>query len=195
MRLPFGHCKTWRLWNSALFDVLAGESGSGKSTLLEAIATVMDFGGQGGTANFAIDDTSGFSALHTFMKIKKSFQIPKDKFFLRAESLYKVGTYLEELVRDPDACTTSAEVFTRYGGKSLHARSHGESFMSIMVDIFSGKGLYILDEPQAALSPTRQLAVLVRIHDLVEDQSQFIIATHSPILMSYPRKCIYILAD
>lgn len=174
---------------------LVGENGSGKSTLLEAIATIMEFGGQGGTANMAIDDASGFSALHNHMKARRSFQKPKDKFFLRAESLYNVGTYLEDLVRDPDARTSPGEVYRRWGGKSVHARSHGESFMSILVDTFSGKGLYILDEPEAALSPSRQLAALVRINDLVVDQSQFIIATHSPILMSYPRARIYLLDE
>jgi len=86
-----------------------------------------------------------------------------------------------------------APVINSYGGRSLHEQSHGESFLALMLNRFGGNGLYILDEPEAALSPTRQLAVLRRIHQLIEDQSQFIIATHSPILMAYPGAKIYLL--
>jgi predicted ATPase len=172
---------------------LVGENGSGKSTLLEAIAMAMDLGAQGGTGNFSIDDPTGLSELYRFVRAKRSFQRPKDRYFLRAESFFNVGKYLEDLSKDPDACTSRVQVFQRYGGKSLHHRSHGESFLSLINDAFSGKGLYIFDEPEAALSPSRQLAALVRINDLVRDESQFIIATHSPILMSYPRSRIYLL--
>jgi predicted ATPase len=99
------------------------------------------------------------------------------------------------LAADPDAGVSRARAFSRFGGKSIHERSHGESFMSLLNDAISGHGLYILDEPEAALSPTRQLKALKRIHELVEDHSQFIIATHSPILMSYPRAKIYCLDE
>jgi predicted ATPase len=109
-------------------------------------------------------------------------------FFLRAESFFNVATEIEKLDAEPG---DGPPVINSYGGRSLHEQSHGESFLALMLERFSGHGLYILDEPEAALSPQRQLAVLSRIHDLVLDHSQFIIATHSPILMAYPDACIY----
>ena len=114
------------------------------------------------------------------MRIAKGFRRPRDGFFLRAESFFNVATEIENL-----------GVTEFYGGKSLHEQSHGESFLALVTERFGGHGLYILDEPEAALSPQRQLAVLARIHDLVLDDSQFIIATHSPILMAYPDSLIY----
>ncbi len=180
-----------------------GENGSGKSTILEGIAEIMGMGGQGGTGNFAetkgnrsryrsnLGDESGRSGLADYLKPVRGAHRPKDRFFLRAESLYNIGTYLEDLVNDPDAMTSPEEVFRRYGGKSLHNSSHGESFMTILVNTLGGSGLYLFDEPEAALSPSRQLAAIVRINDLVQQDSQFIIATHSPILMAYPNAIIY----
>lgn len=182
---------------------LVGENGSGKSTMLEAIAAIMGIGGQGGTGNFTdtksaqfryrsnLDDSSGRSGLESFLKPKRGVIGPKDKFFLRAESVYNIATYLEDLSKDPDAMTSPEQVFRRYGGKSLHQRSHGEAFLTLLVHTLSGGGLYLMDEPESALSPSRQLAALVRIHDLVQLDSQFIIATHSPILMAYPNSTIY----
>jgi predicted ATPase len=113
---------------------------------------------------------------------------PRDGFFLRAESFYNVATEIERMDAEPAA---APPVINAYGGRSLHEQSHGESFLALLNHRFGGQGLYILDEPEAALSPQRQLAVLARIHDLVQAQSQFIIATHSPILMAYPDACIY----
>lgn len=170
-----------------------GENGSGKSTLLEAIATVMEFGAQGGTGNFEIEDESGLSKLHNYMRPRRSFQRPRDKFFLRAETLFNVGTYFEEMVKEGFA--PASQVYGRYGGKSLHHRSHGESFLTILNESMKGNGLYILDEPEAALSPTRQLEALARINQLILDESQFIIATHSPILMAYPNARLYLFDD
>jgi predicted ATPase len=152
-----------------------GENGSGKSTVLEAIAQVMGFSAQGGTKNVRIDDAGGSSGLHQFLKAKKSYDHPKDGYFLRAESFYNIATYMDEV-----------NYLESYGGRSLHGQSHGESFMATLLNKFKGNGLYLLDEPEAALSPSRQLAALVRIHDLVQDGSQFVIATHSPILLAYP---------
>ena len=106
---------------------------------------------------------------------------------MRAESFFNVATEIENLDRDG----SGPRVIDSYGGRSLHEQSHGESFMALMMNRFRGSGLYILDEPEAALSPQRQLAALVRINDLVRAQSQFIIATHSPILMAYPGAWIY----
>ncbi len=174
---------------------LVGENGSGKSTLLEAIAICMKIGGQGGSGNFHMDDEHGTSVLSEFIQTKKSFQKPKDRFFLRAESFYNVADYLDDLWRDPDAGTSYYQVFKRYGGKSLHEQSHGESFMALMRSGLGGKGFYLFDEPEAALSPSRQLAALVRIDDLVKLQSQFVIATHSPILMAYPNATIYLFNE
>lgn len=153
-----------------------GENGSGKSTLLEAVAIGLGFGPEGGTKNMQFETAQTVSPLHRHLKFSKSFKKPRDYFFLRAESFYNVATYADQL-----------DYLKGYGDKSLHARSHGESFMTLLLSKFKGNGLYLLDEPEAALSPSRQLAALSAIHQLVEDDSQFIIATHSPILLAYPR--------
>ncbi len=113
---------------------------------------------------------------------------PKDGFFLRAESYFNVATSIEELDREP---SFGPKVIDSYGGQSLHEQSHGESFLSLLLHRFGGKGIYLLDEPEAALSPTRQLSVLSRMKQLIADDSQFIIATHSPILLAYPEATIY----
>lgn len=165
-----------------------GENGSGKSTLLEAIAVSLGFNAEGGTKNFHFGTRRSHSELHEFLRIAKGFRRPRDGFFLRAESFFNVATEIENLDAEPAA---SARIIESYGGKSLHEQSHGESFLALLTERFGGHGLYILDEPEAALSPQRQLAVLARIHDLVLDDSQFIIATHSPILMAYPDSLIY----
>lgn len=165
-----------------------GENGSGKSTLLEAIAVSLGFNPEGGTKNFSFGTRESHSELHRFLRIAKGTKRAKDGFFLRAESFFNVATNIEEM----DAVESMAPpVIDSYGGKSLHEQSHGESFLTLMTKRFGGNGVYILDEPEAALSPQRQLAVLSRIHDLVLDDSQFIIATHSPILMAYPDAVIF----
>ncbi len=161
-----------------------GENGSGKSTILEAMAVAMGLGREGGTRNIRFETAETVPALHQFLKLVKSHEKAKDLFFLRAESLYNVGSYLDELQKE------DSKTLASYGGKSLHHQSHGESFMTMLLTKFRGNGLYLLDEPEAALSPQRQLAALVRMHDLVRNRSQFVIATHSPILMSYPRSKI-----
>lgn len=163
-----------------------GENGSGKSTLIEAIAVAMRFNAEGGSKNFNFGTRESHSELYQYLGLVRSPRPPKDGFFLRAESFYNVATNIDEQYED--AGTAS---FRAYGGKSLHEQSHGESFMSLFFDRFFGGGLYILDEPEAALSPTRQLSVLSHIHQLVKQKSQFIIATHSPILMAYPGALIY----
>ncbi|HEU4777110.1 MAG TPA: AAA family ATPase, partial [Telluria sp.] len=128
------------------------------------------------------------SELDAHLRIAKGYRRPKDGFFLRAESFFNVATEIENLDREP---APAPPVIDFYGGRSLHEQSHGESFMALLMERFGGKGLYLLDEPEAALSPQRQLAALARIHALVQDDSQFIIATHSPILMAYPDALIY----
>ncbi|PXX45180.1 AAA family ATPase [Undibacterium pigrum] len=165
-----------------------GENGSGKSTLLEAIAVSLGFNAEGGTKNFSFGTRRSHSVLDEYLRIAKGVRKPRDGFFLRAESFFNVATEIEKLDEEPSC---APPIINSYGGISLHEQSHGESFLKLMTERFGGQGLYILDEPEAALSPQRQLAVLSRIHDLVEDNSQFIIATHSPILMAYPDACIY----
>jgi predicted ATPase len=152
-----------------------GENGAGKSTVLEGIALALGYSPEGGTKNFKLSTAKSESPLHEVLRLARSFRTPKDGYFLRAESFYNVATFMDE-----------AGYLGGYGGKSLHARSHGEAFMALLNSKFRGKGLYLMDEPEAALSPNRQLAALVAIHQLVKDESQFIIATHSPILLSYP---------
>jgi predicted ATPase len=166
---------------------LVGENGSGKSTLLEAIAVRLGFNAEGGTKNFRFETRGSHSTLHEFLRLSRGLRRPQDGFFLRAESFFNVATEIERL----DAEGTGPRIVDSYGGTSLHEQSHGESFMAVMLNRFGGHGLYILDEPEAALSPQRQLAALVRIHDLCNLESQFIIATHSPILMAYPEAHIY----
>ncbi len=165
-----------------------GENGSGKSTLLEAIAVSLGFNAEGGSKNFNFGTRRSHSELDAYLRIAKGFRRPKDGYFLRAESFFNVATEIENLDREP---APAPPVIDSYGGRSLHEQSHGESFMALLMERFGGKGLYLLDEPEAALSPQRQLAVLARIHALVQDDSQFIIATHSPILMAYPDALIY----
>ena len=172
---------------------IIGENGTGKSTLLEAIAIALGFNAEGGTKNFRFSTNDSHSSLHEHLRISKSFNTPNDGFFLRAESFYNVASYIDEM--DADSEARGNPIIDSYGGTSLHAQSHGESFFSLFMNRFSGQGLYILDEPEAALSPMRQLSMLIRMHELAEQGSQFVIATHSPILMTYPESTIYSLTQ
>ncbi|KND62466.1 ABC transporter, ATP-binding protein [Candidatus Burkholderia verschuerenii] len=166
---------------------LIGENGSGKSTLLEAIAVSMGFNAEGGSKNFRFGTRESHSQLHQYLRIAKGYKKPRDGYFLRAESFFNVATEIENLDREG----AGPPVINAYGGISLHEQSHGESFLKLLMERFRGQGLYLLDEPEAALSPQRQLAALARIHQLVQKDSQFIIATHSPILMAYPDAWIF----
>lgn len=162
---------------------LVGENGAGKSTLLEAIALASGFNAEGGSRNFGFATRASHSCLHEVLTLRRGLKRPRDGFFLRAESFYNVATEIEKLQ------------VTGYGDRSLHEQSHGEAFMTLVMERFRGQGLYLLDEPEAALSPTRQLALLARLHQLVQEASQFIIATHSPLLLAYPGASIYSLAN
>jgi len=170
---------------------IVGENGSGKSTLLEAIAVACGFNPEGGTKNFNFSTKASHSQLHSYLKLAKGIRAPRDGFFLRAESFYNLATNIEEL----DSGAGGSRIIDSYGGKSLHEQSHGESFFATFMNRFGGKGIYILDEPEAALSPSRQMALISRLHDLVMDGSQFIIATHSPIIMAYPDAKIFQLTN
>ena len=164
-----------------------GENGSGKSTLIEALAIAWGFNPEGGTKNFNFATAESHSVLHRFLRLTKSPKRARDGFFLRAESYFNVATAIERL----DSVPGGPPIIDSYGGTSLHAQSHGESFFALLENRFGGNGLYILDEPEAALSPNRQLAFLTRMHDLVCADSQFVIATHSPIILAYPVARIY----
>jgi predicted ATPase len=165
---------------------LVGENGVGKSTLIEAIAVAAGFNAEGGSKSFNFVTHDSVSELHEALRLVRGRQREKDGYFLRAESLYNVASEIDRL---------GPGLVDSYGGRSLHAQSHGESFMALALNRFRGQGLYILDEPEAALAPSRQLALLVLIDRLVkEGGSQFVIATHSPILMAYPDSTIYQLS-
>jgi predicted ATPase len=169
-----------------------GENGSGKSTLLEAIAVALGLNPEGGSRNFNFATRASHSGLKDYLRLTRSPRRARDSYFLRAESYFNVATEIEALDREP---AFRPQIIQSYGGKSLHEQSHGESFFALFMNRLRGDGLYIFDEPEAALSPSRQLAFLSRLHELVLAGSQFLIATHSPILMAYPRAEIYLLAD
>lgn len=156
-----------------------GENGVGKSTFIEAIAVALGLPAEGGTENFIYSTKNTTSNLSNFLRIS-TFNKPKTKFFLRAESFYNFSTEVQRLVEEDEF----HGLYNVYGG-NLHECSHGESFIKLVQNKFTDHGLYILDEPEAALSPQRQLALLCLIDQLVKEGSQFIIATHSPILISY----------
>lgn len=170
---------------------IIGENGMGKSTLLEGIAMALGFNPEGGTLNFNFSSYDSHSSLDQFLRVVKGVNRAKDHFFFRAETFYNLATNIEDLDREPGG----GKIIDSFGGQSLHEQSHGEAFFATFVERFQGNGLYILDEPEAALSPLRQLSMLARINDLVHEGSQFIISTHSPILMAYPDSKIIQLAE
>ncbi len=159
-----------------------GENGTGKSTLLEAIAVAYGFNAEGGSKNFTFSTNATHSELYKHIEIANR-AYARDGFFLRAESLYNVATNIDDMDKE---ASFDPLVIESYGGVSLHNQSHGESFLSIVQNRFFGNGIYLLDEPEAALSPMRLLTLLAEISELVKKNSQFIIATHSPILMAFP---------
>ena len=162
---------------------LVGENGVGKSTLIEGIAVAMGFNPEGGTVNFNFATNDSHSDLHRYMTVSRGYKRHRDGFFLRAESFYNVASNIDELDAEPGG---GAKLISSYGGVSLHKQSHGESFLALVENRFSGNGLYILDEPEAALSPMRLMRLMVCMQALVKQDSQFIISTHSPILMTFP---------
>lgn len=171
--------------------VLIGENGTGKSTLLEAIAVAYGFNPEGGSRNFHFATHDSHADLHAFLQLGKA-AFAKDGYFLRAESFYNVASNIDELDQQP---AFSPPVIEGYGGVSLHCKSHGESFLALVQNRLRGQGLYIFDEPEAALSPMRLLTLLSEIHRLVQADSQLIIATHSPILMTYPGAAVWQLSE
>jgi predicted ATPase len=157
--------------------ILVGENGSGKSTLIEAIAVAAGFNAEGGSKNFNFATRRSESELHRCLRLVRGARREKTGFFLRAESFFNVATQVDEL---------GLRAYGGWGDRSLHEQSHGESFFTLVMERFGTNGLYVLDEPESALSPARQIALLARMRELILQGSQFVMATHSPILMAYP---------
>lgn len=168
---------------------LVGENGSGKSTLLEGIAVAWGFNPEGGTRNFNFSTRDTHSELGQAIRLVKGIRKPSDEFFLRAESFYNVASQIDDYEEERSG------YLKYYGGKSLHCQSHGESFLALAQNRFRPQGLYLLDEPEAALSPQRQLTLLLAIYNYLRSGAQFIIATHSPILLGIPEAEILSLDD
>ena len=188
--------KLGKLEFSSPVTFFVGENGVGKSTLIEAIAVALGFNPEGGSRNFDFSTCASHSDLYKYLtasrRVTGGRTRRRDGYFLRAESFYNVASYIDELDSIPAA---APPLISSYGGISLHHQSHGESFMALVEHRFGGDGIYILDEPEAALSPARLLRLLVLMRELVEKNSQFIISTHSPILMAYPGAVIYELTE
>lgn len=163
---------------------LVGENGTGKSTLIESIAVAAGFNAEGGTKNYNFSSFDTTSSLAESLTLLRSSRREKYGYFLRAESFYTTANYADS--------GTGIDAPILFDGKRIHEQSHGEAFLSIVREF--RPGLFIFDEPESALSPQRQLALLVAIHDLVAQGSQFIIATHSPLLLAYPDARIYQLS-
>lgn len=159
-----------------------GENGTGKSTLIEAIALAFGFNAEGGSKNSNFSTRNTTSRLFKHIRLIKS-SFPKDGFFFRSESFYNVISNIDDIG------------VSGYGKRSLHEKSHGESFFSLFKNRFRGNGLYILDEPESALSPSKQMTMLTLINELLKNNSQILIATHSPILLSFPGAEIFELTN
>ena len=156
--------------------IFVGENGSGKSTMLEAIAVSYGFNPEGGTKNYNFSTYDSHSELCDAIRLSRGFKKPGWGYFLRAESFYNVAT-AEEMYSREDP---------RGVREQFHERSHGESFLQMAQSNFRGHGLYLLDEPEAALSPQRQLTLLLEIVNCAKEDAQFIMVTHSPILLGIP---------
>jgi predicted ATPase len=166
---------------------LVGENGSGKSTLVEALAVALKLNPEGGSRSYqlAFSTRSSHSRLHRRLRLERCGLPPRNSFFLRAESVFNLASVVEAEGREMH------DVFER----PLHEQSHGESFLDVAVNRFAPNGLYVLDEPEAALSLRGQLALMQRVHELVGQDCQFVVATHSPILLGYPDAWILELSD
>ena len=167
---------------------LIGENGTGKSTLIEAIAVAAGMNPEGGSRHFSYATRDSHSELWQLLRLVRGARRPRSEFFLRAESFFTAATYIESL---PEP----AKALEPYGGRSLHEQSHGESFLAVILNRFGPDGFYLLDEPEAALSTQNCLTMLRRVHELVEAGSQFVIATHSPLVLAYPDATIYCCDD
>jgi predicted ATPase len=166
-----------------------GENGTGKSTLIESIAIAAKLNPEGGSRFLRVSTHDSLSPLHRYVRLVKGTRRIRDGFFLRAESFFNVATRLEQLQKEEGG----GNALGPYGGKSLHEQSHGESFLALITNRFGPDSFFVLDEPEAALSLRGQLALMRRMHDLAAQGSQFVISTHSPVLLGYPGATIYAL--
>ena len=172
--------------------ILAGENGSGKSTILEAIAEAAGLNVEGGSRNARFSTGPAGSALGRCLRLVRGPIRPRDGYFLRAESLFNVYSYIDAL--DEEA-SFGPPIADSYGGASLHRRSHGEGVLDLVRNRLGGRGLYLMDEPEAGLSPSRQLELMAEIHRLVKAGSQLLLATHSPMLLAYPGAQVFWLDE
>ncbi len=165
--------------------LFCGENGRGKSTLLEGISIALGLNPEGGSRNYTFSVKATHSALHDYLSLRKSLCKPKDSFFVRSDTLFNLITETDNLDDDK----------RYYGGRSLHQRSHGESILALISHRFGGEGLYILDEPETGLSQSAQIALVCEITRLANLGSQFIIATHSPILLCLSDAAVFEFDD
>lgn len=172
--------------------VLVGENGSGKSTLLEALGIALGCSPEGGSKNFRYSTSDSHSPLHDFVRIGRDSKRITDVYFYRAETHYNLAAEMKRLDEEPGL---DRPIVTFYGGNVLHELSHGQSVIALLRHRFKGGGLYIMDEPEAALSPVRQLEMMVFVRKLIGAGAQFILATHSPLLMAMPGAAIYELSE
>jgi predicted ATPase len=172
--------------------IFVGENGSGKSTLVEAIAVAAGFNAEGGSVNFNFATQDHRPDLARHIRLVRGTARPRNGYFLRAESFFNVASEIERLDSVPGL---GGRIAAAHGPKPLHEISHGESFLSLVLHRFGAGGLYVLDEPEAAMSPMGCLALVRRFHDLIGEGSQFVIATHSPIVMALPGALIYVLSE
>jgi predicted ATPase len=163
--------------------ILVGENGSGKSTIVEALAVALGMNAEGGSNHMRFSTRPSHSALHETLRIARTVERPRTRYFLRAESFYNVASAVEQ----------NSDAARAHGQQSLHEQSHGESFLSLVFERFGPNGLYLLDEPEAAMSPQGLLTLLQRLHQLADQGSQFVIATHSPILLAFPDAKVVLL--
>ncbi|HJP77262.1 MAG TPA: AAA family ATPase [Pseudonocardiaceae bacterium] len=170
---------------------IVGENGSGKSTLIEAIAVAAGFNPEGGSQNFRFATRATESVLGDYLILTWNTTKPRTGFFLRAESYYNVASEIERL----DRADPAHPLLPAYGGVAPHERSHGESFLDLITHRFGPRGLYLLDEPEAALSVRGCVAALSRLAEIVEQGSQIIVATHSPIMLALPGATILAITD
>jgi predicted ATPase len=175
--------------------IFVGANGSGKSTLMEAIAAQLGCNPEGGSPNFRFDTAGTLSALHTVMRLARRIAPRTDRFFYRADAFHVLATEMRRLDDDRESLVNSAPVKSYYGGQDLHEMSHGQSVMRLLRNRFHGGGIYLMDEPEAALAPETQLEVIARIAQLCGEGARFVLATHSPLLMALPDALIYELDE
>lgn len=176
----------------AKVTIFVGENGAGKSTLLEALAVALGCSAEGGSRNFRFSTADTHTHLHEYMRVARGPRRIADVFFYRAETFYNFST---EMKRLDEVDSFDPQIKSAYGGTELHALSHGQSVIQLFRHRFRAGGVYLLDEPEAALSPARQLEVIAHAHRLTQSGAQIVMATHSPILMAIPGAIIYEVSD